>query len=80
MNSPQLAFVAKQPQSSFTRAQEGESLRDVALRVYGSSAFASTLWLANRDQLSEPDSTLPPRQLLRTPALQAGKERTSNQP
>jgi nucleoid-associated protein YgaU len=55
------------PRSPFTTANPGESLSDVAERVYGSPEAARTLWLANRDQLASPDAPLRPGTLLRTP-------------
>ena len=52
---------------AFTRARDGESLADVAQRIYGSSNSAQTLWTVNRDVLERPDSPLPAGALLRTP-------------
>jgi outer membrane biosynthesis protein TonB len=51
----------------FTLVEPGESLADVAARVYGSGDAAETLWKANRDQLSRPDAPLARGSLLRTP-------------
>jgi Tfp pilus assembly protein FimV len=52
---------------AFTRVESGESLADVAIRVYGSGQMASALWRANRDQLPGPTSRLEPGMILRTP-------------
>src|SRR6185312_14565351 len=41
----------REPRGSFTLTRDGESLADVARRVYGSDEEARTLWLANRDLL-----------------------------
>lgn len=53
--------------SAFVRVEPGESLADVAVRVYGSKDAAVALWSANRDQLGGPDEPLPPGCVLRTP-------------
>ena len=55
------------PCEGFTQALEGETLRDVAIRVYGSSEEAESLWRLNRDLISRREGTLPPGTLLRTP-------------
>lgn len=52
---------------AFARVDSGETLGDVALRVYGSSAKVDVLWKANRDQLSTPEAPLSAGMLLRTP-------------
>jgi hypothetical protein len=52
---------------SFTRASAGETLDDVALRVYGSADAVHTLWTANRDVLSSPVGSLDAGTVLRTP-------------
>lgn len=54
------------PRSSLTRVEPGESLADVARRVYGTDD-RERLWRANRDLLPSPDSPLPAGGLLRTP-------------
>jgi hypothetical protein len=51
----------------FTQALDGETLRDVARRVYGSSEEAESLWRLNRDLLRRKEGTLPAGTLLRTP-------------
>jgi hypothetical protein len=51
----------------FTQALEGETLRDVALRVYGSADEAESLWRLNRDLVPRRDATLSAGTLLRTP-------------
>ncbi len=42
------------PRSAFTEVAEGESLADVATRVYGAPEAARTLWQANRDMIGRP--------------------------
>jgi hypothetical protein len=53
--------------SAFTQANEGESLADVAERVYGSSDAIERLWKANRDLLDSRDERLAAGTVLRTP-------------
>jgi nucleoid-associated protein YgaU len=55
------------PAGSFTDVAEGETLSDVARRVYGSTDATDALWLANRDQLDRPDARLRSGTTLRTP-------------
>lgn len=55
------------PSSSFTQVDEGESLTDVALRVYGTRDATAALWLANRDIIDHRDLPLNKGMLLRTP-------------
>ena len=55
------------PRGSVTTVELGESLAEVADRVYGSRASIETLWRANRDQLVRVDSPLAKGTLLRTP-------------
>jgi hypothetical protein len=57
----------RRPGSPFTDVGQGESLADVALRVYGSSDATEPLWMANRDRVDRPDATLPAGTVLRTP-------------
>lgn len=52
---------------TFTTTSEGETLADVARRVYGSAAATQDLWLANRDHVARIDAPLPAGTLLRTP-------------
>ncbi|SIN69696.1 hypothetical protein SAMN05444166_0198 [Singulisphaera sp. GP187] len=53
--------------SAFTQVGEGESLTDVALRVYGTSEASTALWRANRDIIAHRETPLNPGLLLRTP-------------
>jgi hypothetical protein len=55
------------PRGDFTVVEPGETLADVAERVYGSDRAAESLWKANRDQLASIESPLPKGTLLRTP-------------
>jgi nucleoid-associated protein YgaU len=55
------------PRGAFTKVIAGESLSDVANRVYGRSDEVRTLWLANRDLLDSAEGLLRPGTLLRTP-------------
>lgn len=55
------------PRPAFTRVAAGESLSDVAVRVYGTPDAASTLWLVNRDLIDRRDAPLTVGMLLRTP-------------
>ena len=52
---------------AFARAEEGETLGDIALRIYGTAEKAEALWKANRDQLPSQDAALTAGMLLRTP-------------
>jgi nucleoid-associated protein YgaU len=45
----------------------GESLPDIAERVYGSREATESLWKANRDQIERVDSPLAIGTLLRAP-------------
>jgi nucleoid-associated protein YgaU len=51
----------------FTVVEEGETLEDVSLRVYGTTDRATSLWRANRDQTSSRDGVLRAGMTLRTP-------------
>ena len=55
------------PCEGFTQALEGETLRDVAIRVYGSADEAESLWRLNRDLIRRKEGILPAGTLLRTP-------------
>jgi nucleoid-associated protein YgaU len=55
------------PRPPFTVVESGETLVDVATRIYGSGDSAEALWKANRDQLERIDSELSRGTLLRTP-------------
>jgi nucleoid-associated protein YgaU len=59
----------REPARAFIVVQANETIRDVSLRVYGSSAHAAALWRANRDALPVLDSPLSPGMLLRTPSV-----------
>lgn len=58
---------AFEPRGVFTVVREGETLSDVARRVYGGEFDANSLWTANRDVLDREDSPLRPGTMLRTP-------------
>jgi hypothetical protein len=58
---------APEPRGAFTRVRRGESLADVARRVYGSDGAAEDLWKSNRDLLDHEDAPLREGELLRTP-------------
>jgi hypothetical protein len=51
----------------FFGVREGETLTDVARRLYGSADAAEALWQVNRDHVSRPDTPLPSGTPLRTP-------------
>lgn len=53
--------------SPFASVQPGETITDVARRVYGSEAEAPRLWSANRDVVPALDAILEPGTVLRTP-------------
>jgi hypothetical protein len=55
------------PHDAFTLANEGETLKDVAIRVYGSPDEVEALWRLNRDLIGQRDVTLSAGTLLRTP-------------
>jgi hypothetical protein len=55
------------PHDAFTLANEGETLRDVAIRIYGSEVEAEALWRLNRDLIGRKDVPLSAGTLLRTP-------------
>jgi nucleoid-associated protein YgaU len=65
--APSKPKVPTNPRSPFTIVQAGETLADVASRIYGRSDAAETLWRANRDQVAMIDSPLAGGTLLRTP-------------
>jgi hypothetical protein len=56
-----------EPRGAFTEVRDGETLGDVASRVYGEAGEAEALWLANRDVLDRADAPLRPGTMLRTP-------------
>ncbi len=61
------ALGTARPTSAFTHARPGESLADIAIRVYGSPDSAGKIWMANRDLIVSPNAVLPGGTLLRTP-------------
>lgn len=61
------AASPRAPRSAFTQSVEGETLVDVAVRVYGSSESAQTLWMVNRDVIDDSQTVLVAGTLLRTP-------------
>lgn len=61
--------LPRTPPTGAARSLEGETFRDVAVRIYGNARFAADLQNANRDQLTGIDQPLPPGTLLRTPRL-----------
>jgi hypothetical protein len=63
----------RRPESEFTVTQEGESLADVAVRIYGSADAVETLRAANRDRLGPAGADLAPGTLLRTPEHPPGR-------
>jgi nucleoid-associated protein YgaU len=63
----QRAIDIREARGAFTQVRPGESLADVASRVYGSPDSTRTLWLANRDMVDRADTPLSPGALLRTP-------------
>lgn len=52
---------------AFTKTRGGESLADVAERVYGTRTAVDSLWRANRDVLNAPDDPIEEGLILRTP-------------
>jgi hypothetical protein len=65
--TPSAAAAPAGPRSAFTTVKEGESLEDVAIRVYGSADPVNSLWRANRDLLPQRTSPLQAGSILRTP-------------
>lgn len=59
--------VPSQPRGAFTEVFEGESMADVAVRVYGNPDATKSLWLANRDIVKAQDEILRGGTFLRTP-------------
>ena len=59
----------REPASAFIVVQANETIRDVAVRVYGSSERAAALWRANRDALPVLDTPLSTGMVLRTPSV-----------
>jgi hypothetical protein len=57
----------RRPDSAFTETQPGETLADVAVRIYGTPDATRALWHANRDQVADPNAALAEATVLRTP-------------
>lgn len=55
------------PHDAFTAAIAGETLQDIALRVYGNSGSVEKLWKANRDLIDRAEAPLKTGMLVRTP-------------
>lgn len=55
------------PRAAFTQVGAGESLKDVAVRVYGNPDATRHLWMANRDIINDQNAPLRDGTLLRTP-------------
>lgn len=66
LNPREPASAAGAPRG-FIQADAGETIADVAVRVYGSADAAGPLWLANRDILPDRDQRLAARTVLRSP-------------
>lgn len=62
------ASGGKLARAPFTVVGTGETIADVARRIYGTTEDAGVLWRANRDVLRDPDSPIAPGTVLRTPA------------
>ena len=58
---------SREPRGTFTKARDGETLADVARRVYGDDNALKTLWAANRDLLDRVDDPVVAGSILRTP-------------
>ena len=63
-------MVQKPARTPFAMSEKGESLADVASRVYGDRNLANHLMRANRDQVTDPDIIFSKRTILRTPDLE----------
>jgi hypothetical protein len=61
--------LIREPVAPFTVVRANETIRDVAVRVYGSNEHVGTLWRANRDALPFLDSPLSSGVVLRTPSV-----------
>ena len=59
----------KRLKAAFDRVGAGETLVDVARRVYGDGANLEAFWRVNRDQLASTESAVHPGMVLRTPEL-----------
>jgi nucleoid-associated protein YgaU len=61
--------LGKLARAPFTVVGSGETMADVARRVYGHADDVESLWRANRDVAREPGSPLAPGTVLHTPAM-----------
>jgi hypothetical protein len=61
--------VVRRPEAPFTLCEPGETLRDVARRIYGSAGMAEPLREVNRDLVGRIDEPVKPGLALRTPPL-----------
>jgi nucleoid-associated protein YgaU len=66
---PTVVAKSHRPSAVFATANPGESLADLAQRVYGEGADLDALWKINRDQLPTKESELRAGMVLRTPNL-----------
>jgi len=57
----------RRPTSAFTSIAPGETLVDIATRIYGTPTASDSLFRANRDVLNAPDDPLQVGGMLRTP-------------
>ncbi len=69
IEEPHQGRMVQQPRSAFTVVERGESIGDVAVRIYGSIDALDVLWRANRDLLPTKDAPLSPGTFLRTPTM-----------
>lgn len=67
---PEEPAVVRRPEAPFTLCEPGETLKDVARRVYGSAEMAGPLREVNRDLVARIDEPVKPGLALRTPPLQ----------
>ena len=68
------------PASEFTTVLKGESLADIAERVYGSRELDNSLWRSNRDQVDRLDSPLHENAILRTPRIEISAREHNSRP
>lgn len=60
--------IGRLARAPFTVVGSGETMADVARRVYGNADDVESLWRANRDVVSGPGAPLSPGTVLHTPA------------
>ena len=77
--NPSQSTAIRTPEAPFTLSEKGETLEDVARRIYGTSEVAESLRLFNRDLIQRVDSPIKTGSALRTPPLsrQEASERRS---